>query len=235
MPNHIKNRLQINATPEKIEEIINLFGTFHKAQLYRAYDNSIICKDNSTDNFSVGWFNERNGIFHTREENSQTIGLPENWEFEIKEAFLEFPDFNKIIPSPDCPEYRDEPNQEAVKNSPNWWRNWNIENWGTKWSGYEFAKEKWNVFSFETAWNAVPKIIEKISKQFPEVEFLYDYADEDTGYNCGKIKLLNGIIETFFPEGGTKEAYDIAFELRPHYADWYVLVDGNYQQKEDEE
>lgn len=234
MPNHIKNRIKLITTPEKVEEIVKVFGTKREAELHRAFDDSIICREKNSKGFSVGWFNEKTGEF-TQRDKKVVQGLPEGWEFEVEQAVLVFPDFTKVIPPPDVPAYRDEPSQDKVRNDPNWWYTWNINNWGTKWTGYDFEQEAWNTFTFETAWSGVPKIIERISERFPDVEIEYEFADEDTGRNCGSMTFLNGEVENeYYPDSGTKEAYDLAFKLRPYRKDDYVLVDDNYVYKEEE-
>lgn len=212
MPNHIKNRVIINSTPENVEKVFSQFNTHYKASIRKAWDGKAICKNKEN---SIGWLDLTTGEFHQRDKEI-IIGLPSGFEIEIIPSYDYFPDFEKIIAPPDCPEYRDEPSQEAVINHKNNWYNWNIKNWGTKWNSYSHEKESFNTFSFETAWSGVPNLIQVMSIQFPGIEFDYEYSDEDTGYNCGSYKFLNGkIVESFIPDGGSKESYDLAFKLRP--------------------
>ena len=89
-------------------------------------------------------------------------------------------DFNKIIPEPE------------YKNSNNWY-DWRIQNWGTKWNAYEQKKtEKPNELYFLTAWSTPRKIYEALTKNFPILTIEVDYADEDTGCNCGKMVFEDG-------------------------------------------
>lgn len=230
MPNHVKSRLKINGTREQIETIIEKYGTNYEATLGRAYDDSIICK-NPNETPSYGWFNEKTGVF-TRRNKAPILGLPEGWEFEINQAWTRFPDFEKIIPPPDDPTYHEE---DGFNDNPNWWYNWNRNNWGTKWNSYSHEKESWNTFTFETAWSGVPHLMLEISKAFPEIEFEYEYADEDTGHNCAKFKFLAGeVTEEFEPEGGSLEAYDLAFSLRPDRKKNYQLIGDKYEWVEDD-
>ncbi|WP_241287537.1 DUF1281 family ferredoxin-like fold protein [Chryseobacterium indologenes] len=229
MPNHIKNRITIIGDYNEVKEVYTKYTTHYPATLCKAYDGTIVCKKKDVNEFSVGWFNPKDGTFKTR-EIEYGIGLPDEWEFELKESFNKFPDFEKIICPPDDPAYRDEPNQEVARNSPNWWLTWNRNNWGTKWNSYECEEESYNVFTFETAWSGVPDLIREISKQNPKIEINYEYADEDTGYNCGSYKFLNGeIIHLSIPVGGSKEGYELAFKLRPHYKEGYVLKGDKYE------
>ena len=235
MPNYIKNRLIINATIEKVVEIFNKYNTPIAAKLALAYSGQIICKKKNTEEFSVGWFNPHTAVFSRREEDD-VIGLPLGWEFEVKQGFDYFPDFEKIIPPPNDDAYKDLPNQQQARNSENWWRTWNINNWGTKWNIMEPEKEDYKTFVFDTAWNGVPELMLNLSKQNPNVEFIYEYADEDTGCNCAAYKFLNGeVIEAYEPENLSKEAYELAFKLRPEQKEYYNLVGNNYEYKDNDE
>ena len=217
MPNHIRNKIEIIGSVKKVTET---FGTHHPSKLNRIR-GSILCKNETGD---YGWFNEKTGVF-TRRDETNVIGLPEGWEMEINPAFLQFPDFEKIIPMPK--EVKDTYGDSGLK--PGWYV-WSCNNWGTKWNSYDCEKLDENVFVFDTAWNSVPGLVEKMSKVFPEIQFNYKYADEDTGYNVGHYIYKNGdIIYKYLPEGGSKEAYEFAFELRPYHKERYKLVDGEYE------
>lgn len=127
---------------------------------------------------------------------------------------------------------------QGVKNYLNYghatWYNWNTENWGTKWNCFSCEKEADNIFTFETAWSNVSELIRKISESFPNVEFKYEYSDEDTGSNCGSGMFKNGNGELNVLENGSKEAYDLAFKLRPDYKEDYKLVGENYEYVEED-
>ena len=236
MPNHIKNRIEIIGTRKQVKSIFKKYNTHHKAKLNRAYDDTIICKETETKEFSVGWFNEKLGVFKRRDE-ADVNGLPDGWEFEINDAYDHFPDFEKVITPPENIFRGDLGAKEKEmckrENRPTW-RDFNIKNWGTKWNSYSCDKLEYNVFTFETAWAGVPKIMEAISEEFPDVEILYEYADENLAYNCGIIKYKNGTQDINILEGGTKEAYDLAFKLRPDWKEDYKLVNGNYECVDDE-
>ncbi len=114
------------------------------------------------------------------------------------------------------------------------WYRWSVENWGTKWNSSECEKISMSIFDFITAWSGVPNLVELMSKEFPKITFKYEYSDEDTGCNCGIGAYLNGEIEFRKLENSSKEAYDLAFKLRPEYADNYELVDGKYEYVEED-
>lgn len=115
------------------------------------------------------------------------------------------------------------------------WYEWSIANWGTKWNSSECMKHADNIYDFLTAWSGVPGIIEKMSKACPAVKILYKYSDEDTGHNCGIGEYRNGEIAFRKLEGGSKEAYEMAFELRPNRKEDYKLVGETYEYVDSEE
>ena len=64
---------------------------------------------------------------------------------------------------------------------------------------------------FFTAWNSVPKIITLLSQKYPEQTITYRWADENIGYNVGEMTLKDGeVIDMNAPEGGSREAYEMA-------------------------
>lgn len=218
MPNHIKNRITLIGQSNEVAELFKRFSTYYPPKIRRSHDGDIICVQTENKNI-FGWFNEKTGEF-TDINKEVKSGLPVGWEFEFESEFTRFPDFEKVIIPPDDPAYRDEPSQKEARENINWWYTWNVENWGTKWNSYSCVMESLNVYTFETAWSSVPKVIEKISKEFPDVEIRYEYADEDTGSNCGSCTYIGGVChDLFLPESGTKEAYELSFLLRPEIKD----------------
>lgn len=73
-----------------------------------------------------------------------------------------------------------------------YWYDWANEVWGTKWNAYNQSVQPL-CFKFDTAWGHPEKVINKISKDLPDVEFSIQYADEDTGSNCGSYIVKNGV------------------------------------------
>ena len=68
--------------------------------------------------------------------------------------------------------------------------------------------------AFSTAWNGVPRILAFLSKQFPDIEIEYKWADEDIGQNVGHIIFFDGErIEDLSPRSDSREAYEQAAEL----------------------
>ena len=227
MPNHTKNRVKFIGDDSKIKELINMYSTFHESKPRKSYDGDLIyTKD---DNY--GWWNEERKVFKQRGKKDLKK-IPNGFIQEFEEEYTSMPDFEKVIPPPNDDAYNDLPNQTEAKKSPNWWYTWNIKNWGTKWGGYCNVKISDNEYEFQTAWSAAFKIVEEIHKNFNDIKIEFTYADEDSVYNCGKIIFENGLKYDYIPEGGTKEAYEIYFELNPEYKDDYVLIDNNYKRKD---
>jgi hypothetical protein len=234
MPNHITNKLELIGSIEDIDLLIKRFGTYVPAKISKTHDDALVVCRSVSEEYGFCWLDLKTGRTSSRGDINQ-IGLPENYEIEIIDAFFCFPDFTKVIPPPNHPAYRDEPSQKEAEASPNWWYTWNVKHWGTKWSGYSFKRPSINQFIFETAWNGVPKIIEAMSYAFPSVTLKYSWADEDTGYNCGKSIYTNGLLQEVKPEGGSREAYEIAFNLDPERSKNYQLIGDKYQYIESEE
>ena len=72
---------------------------------------------------------------------------------------------------------------QSTHHMPDWYE-WRLSNWGTKWDAYDFHGE-WQPNSptnysltFFTAWNAPTKFFERVSKDYPDITFVLDFADE---------------------------------------------------------
>lgn len=129
----------------------------------------------------------------------------EGEQLKIKEA-REFCgktlDFEKLIPMPkeldggkspsDLPEAKKA--ELRKKYGAEDWYEWRLANWDTKWNGYQINEDNESDSSkcvFYTAWSMPEKIALALSARFPEVKVIWDYADEDIGYNCGE-KIFKG-------------------------------------------
>lgn len=82
-------------------------------------------------------------------------------------------DFESLYPTP----------PQMLKTEKEWYT-WRLENWGTKWNCYDFHGE-WQPnaptnysLEFYTAWNAPTKFFERVSKDYPDLTFVLDFADE---------------------------------------------------------
>ena len=100
MPNHVVNEIEIKGTKKQVKEIYKRLNTHHDSEPNRTYDGLIICRQKNTEEFNVGWFNEKTNMF-SRRDIEEVKGLPDDWEYEYTEEYDEFPDFDKVIPYPE--------------------------------------------------------------------------------------------------------------------------------------
>jgi len=134
-------------------------------------------------------------------------------------------DFNMVIPEPntqeECPGQYVLCNDEERRISGmlagsgddkpwfNWYR-WRINNWGTKWTGevVSWPKDEGEAvkFAINTAWSFPEGIAEKLTVLYPELEFSWEYADEDVGQNCGFATGYRGTLAVMSREGDVKFA-----------------------------
>lgn len=222
MPNHIQNRLQIIAKKSVVEKISkSLEGQYEDGTLMRIDFNKIIecpsslnIQSSSLGDLGLQVFHGcSDPLFSDEGARKRYESLDDNLKKEAKELGAR---------------YQSNLDQFGFKT----WYGWNRQNWGTKWNAYgqNDNRDTFDTIWFETAWNAPIILIEKLSIKFPNATFQLDYADECTGYNVGKITINKGIItKRYQPEGGSKEAYEISFELNPGDRPDYQLVDGEYQ------
>ena len=117
---------------------------------------------------------------------------------------------------------------------PNWY-SWHIAKWGTKWNsieGYGTQRREDDTIYFETANGFCEPVIEALSKQYPDVEFIYEAADEDIGSNTIKGTYKNGEFDGV-REHRTPAAFDIAFEMYPEQKkEFHKLADGTWSCRE---
>lgn len=92
------------------------------------------------------------------------------------------------------------------------WYDWSIANWGTKWNACD-TYIKGNVIEFDTAWSPVPKVIERLSKMYPDLEIDYLYAEEQMGVSTGHFIFKNGQTCGQAYEDYDVKAYETSCEL----------------------
>lgn len=85
------------------------------------------------------------------------------------------------------------------------WYDWAIVNWGSKWGVYD--EGEWNIteveddgltsagISYQTAWSPVTIAWEKISKNYPTLEFFHEFADEGGNFVGNQLIQNGNIIE----------------------------------------
>ena len=230
MPNHVTNELVISASEEVVNNIYQECGTKCESVHEKAYDGTLIYTKRSTN--EVGYLDENTGVFKIRKKQKLVIGAIDGFEPSMSEERYVFPDFNKIIPQPDNL-YKENLTSEKeieldIKGIPNWYT-WNVKNWNTKWNSYEHLELEHGSYRFLTAWSNVIVVIIALSKKYPKASFHYRWCDEDISYNLGECFIENGeIIKENIPIEGSKEAYELCFEM-DEIRDDYKLVNGNYE------
>ena len=155
-------------------------------------------------------------------------------------------DFDKIIPMPEELEDTPAPTPMETEDDINkhhelmqkWgasnWYDWRLSNWDTKWNAYEVNKYD-NVVEFQTAWSTPYAIFVKLSELFPDVLVSVRYSDEDFGHNVGEFDLFNGEeVNVNQPEGGSREAYELAMEIQYGGVDEYYFEDDFIELYDDE-
>lgn len=79
-------------------------------------------------------------------------------------------------------------------------------------------------------------VFDTVPSVYPDYEFYYEYADEDTGCQVGYIRVKGGeFIESVAFDDGSKEAYEQAFRIWGCEDDFvYDENEGTYKYREDE-
>lgn len=223
MPNHVTNRLEINADRETVQSVMNFLrgeNDDDNTPCYIDFNNIIpMPKELLIEASSSGVFGMRYIIAMQRNpDNSQNelraVQWMENQVEKVREEALRL-------------------GAAYLKNLEKYgyatWYEWSIATWGTKWNAYNQEFEEPNVLWFDTAWSGVPQLIQKLSEKFPDVEFHYAYADEDLGSNVGKGIVRNGEIDMTIPENGSNEAFEIMFYVKPGIDGYFELTDEGYK------
>lgn len=228
------SKLLFGNKPTPLETLLLEIGTYHNEKPSTAYNGTFICENGKGD---IGYYDEKKKTFKSRNEPEEIDGFPEGFNFRMEPAYLEFPDFNKVLPQPEnifLGDLGSKEIQQCKEEGRPTWLDWNIKNWGTKCDGYNFNQINEKCFSFQTANSSPDPIFKGISLIYPSIIFEISFADEDLGYNLGRYKIRNGDAFDFnYPAGGSKEAYELLFEIKPEVKDYFKFVNGNYIYKEE--
>lgn len=120
------------------------------------------------------------------------------------------------------------------------WYDWSKANWGTKWNAYNTnIVPSLDGFTatiyFQTAWNGVPDIIATLTEKYPDLTFDYAYADEDMGSNCGEGYGEDGEFTFRYVPSGD-DAMELFIKAWDYDADdFYQDDDGEWHNREWEE
>lgn len=229
MPNYIKNRLTVCGDNKRTKELLSLIHggrTEAGKEIYIDFNNIIPCP---AEIQAVG------------EIDSNLIDHVKN-KFDVKPhdvpiiAALEMRCRQNLRPIRDDEQEQFELACAAYEATGFiHWHDWNVANWGTKWNAFEQEKVGSRVIEFETAWSGAGKVIEGLIEKFPDLSIELKWADEDTGSNTGILKSLDGKPYYWQPKNQSNDAYELSFDLRPHYRNDYQLIDSKYEYVEQEE
>lgn len=158
-------------------------------------------------------------------------------------------DFNAITPMPPWI-YGSSPGVSGIgaDDYAKWGREntsleWARTHWGTKWNAYGESAERntADTLYFNTAWNGVPDLMQKIAWIFPDLQVHYRFADEDYGSANHGIWIFqdNDVLHSSSFGSGSKEAYELSFDLHAdgQIPDWlrFDKQTWTYVVKEEEE
>ena len=208
MPNYVRNRISFEGDPNEISRMLESIQV-EKYGIGSIDFNKILPMPESL-NIEAGSRTDEGlrmyqGYLHAKEQNQPTgkylryqTEHPENWEMG-KQAY-----------------------QNIQKYGASTWFDWCVENWGTKWPALQDdISVRENELCFDTAWSFPNGIVEKLSRTYPKVVIMAEWADEDIGNNCGRAVYKNGkLIDGYFPTD-QKEAVEFAasvWEASP--SDW---------------
>lgn len=251
MPNHIQNRLQIIGTSEQAQKVKSFLAGKYEDGATRTMDFNNITpmpKGMSVELHSgiETWVQICTGQISFKSALRQAgKSFGSTWQYSGFDSMINSMKASTALKTllgeggqnvKDMSEKDFEVFVQCLKNyrehGHNSWYEWSIKNWGTKWNAYQNPDERDTEFTihFQTAWSSPVELMEKMSLNFPDISFLLSYADKDAGSNVGKILIQKGIVKSEEkPANGSKEAYELFFELHPSRKSDFILVDGTYQ------
>lgn len=223
MPNYVTNRLEINAENDKVQEIMNFCvgkpmkdGTPNYIDFNKIIPmpKELMIEASTSGERGLQYIQAMQRKPDNTPEDLKTIKWIESLSEENRKKVIELGE--KYL------------NNQRLYGYPNWYE-WATATWGTKWNAGNQDFDSPNILWFDTAWSGVPKLIGKLSERFPDVEFLYAYADESWGSNTGKGIIKNGEINMITPKNASCEAYEITFEVKPGLEKYYKLTPEGYK------
>ncbi len=216
MPNHITNKLKINADKTLVQQIKNYLKTEYDNGTVIGMDFNKIIPMPKSLNIESGTKEDLALSIYIREHPDSEKKIKRAKTFFIQHNHKEILERLKYCDM----SYKDllELGEKYYKNILDYghstWYDWCNDYWGTKWNAYKSDLEDTeDTIYFLTAWAGVPKLIEMLSYKFPEAEFEYQYADEDFGCNVGSFLFKNGEKTEIIIKDETPQAYDLACEI----------------------
>lgn len=159
MPNWCQNRVHVEGTPERIQELLEFVSCENPIKTTAWFELSYFEK-------SVGYDNDYHKFV---EERHNAKPLP----FSL----------NSIVPQPEnifTGNLGKEEREQCLREGrPNWY-DWNIQNWGTKWDVSAEISEIYEgeiEISFDSAWSPPIVVIKRLAELFPDLCITHTYAE----------------------------------------------------------
>jgi hypothetical protein len=236
MANHITNELRIEASPERIKEILEAIKN-DEIGLGSIDFNKIIPMPPELDIEAGSRTTMAIEIYTTMKENR--IRYMGEGEYDIDGEDLlkiSMPEFlekygETIKSDPGIVKDGQQYCENTRKHGCATWYEWSIKNWGTKWNAYGFDhlqayEEGSDTIFFQTAWSGSPQILRKISELYPNVTLHYRWADENIGYNVGTAVLNNGeVVGIYQPIRGSAEAEQLSCDILGYDPEEIITLD----------
>lgn len=222
MPNHVTNLITFDCSADRFEEIAEFLRC--KDDILGSVDfNKLIPMPKSLE-IECGSRGQEGLKLYERflewNEKNDPFG-------EKEEMLTEY--IKKVEADPEIFELGKRYYENLRDHGATTWYDWSVDNWGTKWNAYNCVEVDADsrFLQFDTAWSSVPNILSLLSEEFPEVRMEYKWADENIGYNVGTAIFYDGELQEYdVPNGGSKEAYELAAEVLDFdLAEWgYALT-----------
>lgn len=247
MPNHITNRLTVKTEGERLEEILAAIqsdsigrGSIDFNKLIPMPESLNIESGSKTDRAISVYLTALNlhspNMGCEKMEYNQLLELRDRingsdtfYKFQCEMSPEELSKVTQYCPLDEMLALGKTAVDNFIQYGSIDWYQWCNKNWGTKWNAYGYdyigIPSRDNVLTYLTAWDGVPELMAALSSRFPDVEFQYEYADEDVGTNVGRVDFLGG--ETIYediPDTHSKEAFEMAFDIMNCTPDFYNLT-----------
>ena len=249
MPNYVVNNIYLKGPQEEIDKVIKLLGKDIKNPEEQIDFNNVIKMPESlnlvagsvAENYIAAYLKtltdkdkvdiaKKMGKVPARYEGDYLKKYYDAFIKTLKPKDMEYlnsrlsKDFKELNPA-SIEEVGKAYIENIINHGADTWYDWSVNNWGCKWNACESEIED-NVISFHTAWSGSFPITETLSEMFPTLSFTHEFADEDIGYNCGRIVFTNGeVVSEYIPEG--EEATRFACKIWGFdVTDYGLLPDG---------
>jgi len=209
MPNHVTNLITFDCSARRFQEIAE-FVRCENDFLGSVDFNKVMPMPESL-NIECGSRGNRGYELYKEYLGRVSLLMSPEDRKALKTEYLE-----KVADDPEVFELGKQYYENLKEYKATTWYDWSINNWGTKWNAYDCVEVDADskFLQFNTAWSSVPNILSLLSEEFPEVRMEYKWADEDIGHNVGTAIFYDGELQEYdVPNGGSKEAYELAAEV----------------------